>query len=135
MANKTNNKVAKDVKKNSKDKKSFMKGFRGELKKVIWPTPKQLLSNTIAVVTIVAIITVIVLVLDLGFKALNDQGINRLRTVVTNETENNVIEDNSTSENNTQDNSVDQNTAQENTTTETPTNDTTTENVTENVNE
>ena len=53
---KTNKKV------NSKNKKSFAKDFKAELKKVIWPTPKQLLNNTIAVVTIVLITAAIVFV-------------------------------------------------------------------------
>ena len=34
-------------KKQSKDKKHFMKDFKAELKRVIWPTPKQLLNNTV----------------------------------------------------------------------------------------
>ena len=87
MANKSNNKVAKDVKKNSKDKRNFMKDFKAELKKVIWPTPKQLFNNTAAVVTIVVIVTLIVLVLDLGFKTLNTKGINQLKALVENTTE------------------------------------------------
>lgn len=87
MANKSNNKVAKDVKKNSKDKRHFMKDFKAELKKVIWPTPKELVNNTVAVVVIVLIVTLIVLVLDLGFEALNNKGINKLRTVLENTTE------------------------------------------------
>ena len=36
-------------KKQSKDKKHFMKDFKAELKRVIWPTPKQLLNNCFGV--------------------------------------------------------------------------------------
>ncbi len=61
MAKKETNK--KEVNKN---KKSFSKDFKAELKKVIWPTPKQLVNNTIAVITIVLITTAIVFVLDIG---------------------------------------------------------------------
>ena len=109
MANKSNNKVAKDVKKNSKDKRHFMKDFKAELKKVICPSPKQLFNNTAAVIVIVLIVTLIVLVLDLGFKTLNNKGINKLRTVIENTTEqtnevpskeNSTVED-ATEENNT----------------------------------
>lgn len=114
MANKPNNKVAKDVKKNSKDKRHFMKDFRAELKKVVWPTPKELLSNTVAVITIVAIVTVIVLVLDLGFKAIVDQGINKgVKSLVSNEIQAENV-DNTTDTNET-DNSTENETSKENT--------------------
>lgn len=122
MANKSNNKVAKDVKKNSKDKRHFMKDFKAELKKVIWPTPKQLFNNTAAVITIVLIVTIIVFILDLGFEALNTKGINKLRTIVSNETsqatnevESNTVENSSTEnvvENNTTEDSTAENTAE-----------------------
>ncbi len=108
MANKSNNKVAKDVKKNSKDKRHFMKDFKAELKKVIWPSPKQLFNNTAAVIVIVLIVTLIVLVLDLGFETLNSKGINKLRTVIENTTEqvNNEVpsEENKTVDNATEEN-------------------------------
>ena len=45
----------KESKNENKVKKHFFKDFKAELKKVIWPTPKQLVNNTIAVVTIVLI--------------------------------------------------------------------------------
>ena len=38
--------MAKDTKKTKKEKKGFFKDFRAELKKVVWPTPKQLVNNT-----------------------------------------------------------------------------------------
>ena len=46
--------MAKKDAKNNKDikKKHFFKDFKAELKKVIWPTPKQVLNNTIAVIVI-----------------------------------------------------------------------------------
>ena len=46
------NKEAKN-KKETKNKKSFFKDFKAELKRVIWPTPKQLINSTTAVVVIV----------------------------------------------------------------------------------
>ena len=79
--NKTNNKVQKQE--NSKNKKSFFKDFKAELKKVVWPTPKQLVNNTIAVITIVLITAVIVFILDVIFEAANTHGIERIKEVIT----------------------------------------------------
>ncbi len=82
-------------KKINKEKKHFFKDFKTELKKVTWPTGKQLVNNTIAVVTIVVITAAIVFVLDLGFEMLNKHGINRLKSALNNK-ENTVVEENST---------------------------------------
>ena len=78
--------MAKDAKNNKdvKNKKHFFKDFKAELKKVIWPTPKQVVNNTIAVITIVLITAVIVFVLDLIFDIFNEQGINRLKSNIKN---------------------------------------------------
>ena len=112
---------------NNKNKKSFFKDFKAELKKVIWPTPKQLVNNTVAVITIVLITAIIVFVLDLVFELMNSYGIDKLRGMVesqnvqtentttnqeaqnavdnilneTNNTENKVTAENSETENNT----------------------------------
>ena len=90
--------MAKDAKNNKevKNKKHFFKDFKAELKKVIWPTPKQIVNNTIAVVTIVIIAAAIVFVLDLVFKTLNDQGINKLKENLRNKTVVESVEDNNT---------------------------------------
>ena len=45
--------MAKKEVKNNKDKTSFTKSFKAELKKVNWPTPKQLFNNTVALLAIV----------------------------------------------------------------------------------
>ena len=74
--------VKKDSKKDAKNKKHFMKDFRAELKRVIWPTPKQLFNNTVAVITVVLITAAIVFVLDLAFESLNTYGINKLKEAV-----------------------------------------------------
>ncbi len=75
-----------------KEKKHFFKDFKAELKKVIWPTPKQLVNNTVAVIVIVLIIAVIVFVLDFAFEKMNTYGINKLKSIVetTNSVEDNV---------------------------------------------
>ena len=78
--------MAKKDAKNNKDikKKHFFKDFKAELKKVIWPTPKQVLNNTIAVITIVLITAAIFFVLDLCFDLINEYGINRLKSNIKN---------------------------------------------------
>ena len=69
-------------KENNKNKKSFFKSFKAELKKVSWPTPKQLLNSTVAVITIVLITAAIVFVLDVVFETLNKYGVDRIKQVV-----------------------------------------------------
>lgn len=73
--------------KNNKDKTSFMKSFKAELKKVIWPTPKQLFNNTVAVLAIVLITALIVFVLDLTFESMNKHGIDKVKQMVSNSVE------------------------------------------------
>ena len=87
--------MAKDVeKKSKKEKKHFFKDFKAELKKVIWPTPKQVVNNTVAVITIVLITAVIVFILDLIFGAINTHGIDNIRNLVRNEnTVNTTVDD------------------------------------------
>ena len=62
------------------DKKHFMKDFKAELKKVVWPTSKQLINNVTAVIAIVLITAAIVFVLDLIFMGMNEYGVNKLKT-------------------------------------------------------
>ena len=73
--------MPKEVK-NKKEKKHFFKDFKAELKKVIWPTPKQLINNTVAVITIVLITAVIVFVLDFIFEGINTSVINKIKESV-----------------------------------------------------
>lgn len=100
MPKETNKK--QDNKKTSKDKKHFMKDFKAELKRVIWPTPKQLLNNTVAVITVVLITAAIVFVLDFVFESMNTYGIDKLKQIVdtTNTEDTNLID--ITSVNNTE---------------------------------
>ena len=86
MAKKETNK-----KENSKNKRSFFKDFKAELKKVVWPTPKQLVNNTIAVITIVLITAAIVFVLDLVFKTVNKQGVEKIKEIITPTSENTTL--------------------------------------------
>ena len=54
--------------KEKKEKKHFFKDFKAELKRVIWPTPKQLANNVVAVITIVLITGIVVFALDFVFE-------------------------------------------------------------------
>ena len=98
--NKTNKekKNKKDVSK--KDNKSFFKEFKAELKRVSWPTLKQLVNSTTAVITIVLVISAIVFVLDVIFETLNTYGVGKLKALVTSsssetvEVEDGVVEGN-----------------------------------------
>lgn len=96
--------------KNNKDKTSFFKSFKAELKKVVWPTPKQLFNNTVAVLTIVLITTAIVFVLDFTFESINKYGIDKIKEVVSNSTINETIENNI--DNETVENLIVENTAE-----------------------
>lgn len=94
--------MAKKEEKNIKDKTSFMKSFKAELKKVVWPTPKQLVNNTVAVLAIVVLTAVIVFALDFTFELVNKYGIDKIKEAVSNsnidentisnEIENSVVE-------------------------------------------
>ena len=90
-----------------KEKKHFFRDFKAELKRVIWPTPKQVVNNTIAVVVIVLITAAIVFVLDVVFDLINEKGINKLKSNVKQKV---VIENNI--ETNTDQNNVETNSAE-----------------------
>lgn len=85
--------MAKQEKNMKDNNRHFFKDFKAELKKVIWPTPKQVLNSTTAVIVIVLITAAIVFVLDLTFETLNTHGVDRLKNVV-GTSEDNIISDN-----------------------------------------
>ncbi len=103
--------MAKEVKNKKETNRHFFKDFKAELKKVIWPTPKQVANNTTAVITIVLITAIIVFVLDLAFEKLNTHGIDKLKTIVSKE-ENNTIS-NEVNKNTIGNNQIDSNTVQQ----------------------
>ena len=125
MAKKEKKVTSKENKnKDNKNKKSFFKGLKAELKKVIWPTPKQLVNNTIAVITIVLITALIVFVLDLAFESLNKYGIDKIKSSIqtmqstdsedsSNTTENTTNETTDNENTETTENATDTNTADE----------------------
>ena len=88
----------KKSKKEEKNKRHFFKDFKAELKRVVWPTPKQLVNSTVAVITIVLVIGVIVFALDMGFELLNKQNAklqSSLQEKYSNSVESNTISDES----------------------------------------
>ena len=87
----------KKSKKEEKNKRHFFKDFKAELKRDVWPTPKQLFNSTIAVIVIVLVVGIIVFALDMGFELLNKYGINKLQASLQ-ETYLNISETNTTSE-------------------------------------
>ena len=107
--------MAKDTKRSKKEKtrkdnsKGFFKEFRAELKKVVWPTPKQLVNNTSVVIGMILITAAIVFCLDVAF----DNGyqfivgsaesvIERVENSDTNNTTENAVEENTTEESTTE---------------------------------
>jgi preprotein translocase subunit SecE len=57
-------KVKKEKKKRKNRIIKWFRELRSELKKVVWPTPKQILNNTIIVLVIMAISSAVVWVVD-----------------------------------------------------------------------
>ena len=115
----------KDNKNENKSDKHYFKSFKAELKKVIWPTPKQLVNNTVAVVTIVLITAAIVFALDVVFDMGNKYGISSLQNIVNekyhnadNNTENTDNADNNEENTNSENSDEEDNTTTEEMTTE-----------------
>lgn len=71
--------MAKKEVKENKQKGHYFKDMKAELKKVIWPTPKQLMNNTLAVIAFTIIIAVIVFILDLCFNAITENGVTKMQ--------------------------------------------------------
>ena len=102
--------MAKDEnKKVKKENKNGFKNFKLELKKVVWPTPKQLANNTIAVITIVLITAVVVFGLDFVFEKANEYGIEKLKTSVESKSQTNSEENNIEAENEEKSNPAEEN--------------------------
>ncbi len=95
--------------KEKNNQKHFWRDFKAELKKVIWPTKKQLANNTMVVIGMVLVTTIIVLVLDLAFEALNTYGINKIKKSVQDSISTTVEEENNSEEGNTEENNDEQN--------------------------
>lgn len=82
-----------------KSKSNFFKEMKSELKKVVWPTKKELINNTSAVIAFVVIIALVVFLLDFCFDLVNKYGIVKLQETVHSSISSNVTESNSIEEN------------------------------------
>ena len=49
---------------------TYFRELKSELKKVVWPSGKQVRNNTLVVIVVVILVGVLVALLDLGFSAL-----------------------------------------------------------------
>ena len=97
MADNSKKKESKD----GKMKKSFFKDVKAELKRVTWPTTKQVVNNTVGVIIIVVITAIIVFILDFTFKNFNEYVVNGVKTEVSK-----MSDKNTTSDENVIDNAV-----------------------------
>ena len=99
--------------KNNKIKKTFFKDLKAELKKVTWPTAKQVIHNTGGVIIIVIITAVIVFALDFTFKNFNEHVVNGIKVKI-NEMSvvENTIADENVVDNDSADNTVETNTVE-----------------------
>ncbi len=98
MAKDEKNKKNKNVK---EQKKGFFKESKAELKKVTWPTPKNLANDTATVIGIVLVVAIIVVILDFIFLNINENVIIKAEERVKNSHNNtsvvtNVVTDNTT---------------------------------------
>ena len=121
----------KESKSENKVKKHFFKDFKAELKKVIWPTPKQLVNNTATVVVLVLITAVIVFALDVVFDMMNKYGISNAQNIVNEKFNSEENTTNTDSSNETNETSDENNTTVDETNTTTDDGKTTEENTAE----
>ena len=70
------------AKKEVKSNKKYFKEFKAEIKKVIWPTPKQLVNNTVAIITMVIVVAALVFVLDKVFINIDKFTLSHIQQVV-----------------------------------------------------
>ena len=66
------NAPAKKKEKSGSKVKKFFKDFKGEWKKVTWPTGKTVFNHSIVVIVIVAIVGLVIFGIDTGLSAIID---------------------------------------------------------------
>lgn len=113
--------MAKDEKnkKSKEPKKSFLKDSKSELKKVNWPKPKRLATDTATVIVIVLIVAIIVVLLDLAFLTLNEKLVVENQQKIKDSQSNSIIVENidttdATQTENTENTEINENTSTEN---------------------
>ena len=65
-----NGKVSKEEKKKSKGIVGFYNGVLSEIKRITWAPKEEVKKATVAVVTVIAIFTVLISAMDFGFNNL-----------------------------------------------------------------
>lgn len=65
-------KVGKAFKKAGKAIKEFFKNFRGECKKITWPSGKTVLNSSLVVIAVVAVVGLVIFAFDTGISAAID---------------------------------------------------------------
>jgi preprotein translocase, secE subunit len=60
----------------------FIKGVKAELKKVVWPTKKQLINNTVLVIALILVFSVIVLGADMILEFCDEKLWNVIRNTI-----------------------------------------------------
>lgn len=75
-------KPVKEKVKLSERLKKFMKDYRSELKKIVWPTRAQVVQNTGIVLIAIAFVAVVVGLLDLVF-GYGITGLSQIKTLIT----------------------------------------------------
>ena len=59
--------VGQSVKRSAKGIAKYFRDVKSEMKKVVWPSKKQIINNTIVVLVVMTIASVVVLALDTSF--------------------------------------------------------------------
>ena len=85
-------KLKKVSKKEAKEKNRFGKEFKAEIKKIVWPSRKELFANSVVVIGSVLIVSVIIFLLDLGFNELTNLEIKAISGNKENTTVENVVD-------------------------------------------
>ena len=85
-------KSKKVSKKEAKEKNRFGKEFKAEIKKIVWPSRKELFANSVVVIGSVLIVSVIIFLLDLGFNELTNLEIKAISGNKENTTVENVVD-------------------------------------------
>ena len=90
------------------ENKHFIKDVKAELKRVVWPTSKQMVNNVTAVITIVIVTAAIAFCLDFVFESMNRYGINKIKENVQAKSNQVQVEDNSANDNTAENNDQNQ---------------------------
>ncbi len=90
------------------ENKHFIKDVKAELKRVVWPTSKQMVNNVTAVITIVIVTAAIAFCLDFVFESMNRYGINKIKENVQPKSNQVQVDDNSANDNTAENNDQNQ---------------------------